>query len=522
MKLDALGRIFCVAFCLVCVSLKSNAAEINVPGDYITIQSAISAASPGDSIVVDSGTYVENLNFGGKILYVRSINGPESTILAPAGGTGVKMGPGGEFSGFTVTGASAYFGAGMAVSGTGSVIRGNIFSANQQLSGGYGAAIGGNVASPIIEQNVFKYNTCDGQYLSGVVSFINGSSPVIQNNIFVDNPCRAINFVLPSSAAPLVINNTVARNLVGFRVSRSISAVQQIFRNNILYGNNTGMEAVYGTDAENPTFENNLVFGNGVDYQLMSNQTGINGNLSSDPMFQDDINDNFMLTSGSPAIDAGSSVRAPDNDFDNNVRPQDGDGDGVAAVDIGAYEFPQPVIDIKIAGGSRNVECLSPNGTQTTMQTSAPNNDESYWYVNGGYMASGDVVDLLLQKGSNTVELQNGNQIVLDAVAINVVDTVSPTINAQFVDPDTGQIVTSLNSSQKEKVKISIDVTDQCDPNPTHNAVVGLPTDNNESIIVNVRRDNIGPLSNSVELSVNASDADGNLATDGATLIINN
>jgi hypothetical protein len=43
----------------------------------------------------------------------------------------------------------------MEVNGTGSEIRHNIFEANTQASGGYGAAIGGFTASAIIDGNVY-------------------------------------------------------------------------------------------------------------------------------------------------------------------------------------------------------------------------------------------------------------------------------------------------------------------------------------------------------------------------------
>ena len=70
----------------------------------------------------------------------------------------------------------------MAVSGSGTVIANDIFQSNQQGSGGFGAAIGGNNASPVIEQDLFTGNSCDSQFLSGVVAFVNGSSPTIENN----------------------------------------------------------------------------------------------------------------------------------------------------------------------------------------------------------------------------------------------------------------------------------------------------------------------------------------------------
>lgn len=45
---------------------------INIPTDYPTIQQGINAASNGDTVLVDIGTYVENINFNGKNITVAS------------------------------------------------------------------------------------------------------------------------------------------------------------------------------------------------------------------------------------------------------------------------------------------------------------------------------------------------------------------------------------------------------------------------------------------------------------------
>jgi hypothetical protein len=60
-----------------------------------------------------------------------------------------------------------------------------------------------------------------------------------------------------------------------------------------------------------------------------------------DPRFNNPTSGNFHLLADSPAIDSGSSLDAPDEDFDSVTRPQDGDLDGTALMDIGAFEvFP--------------------------------------------------------------------------------------------------------------------------------------------------------------------------------------
>ena len=59
----------------------TTAATINVPGDYATIQQAISASFDGDEILVAPGTYNENLDFNSRGITLRSSGGPSVTSI---------------------------------------------------------------------------------------------------------------------------------------------------------------------------------------------------------------------------------------------------------------------------------------------------------------------------------------------------------------------------------------------------------------------------------------------------------
>jgi hypothetical protein len=343
-SLNLVSRLLCAVQCAaICLIAAGSAAAAgpttwSVPGDFSTIQAAINAASPGDTILVGPGTYAESLEFGGKNVTIRSTAGPATTTIHPTSGRCVDMGPGGALIGFTLTGGAAAWGAGVNTSGTGSLIQGNIITSCTQGGGYYGAAIAGNGASPTILQNIIENNNADGQFLSGAVSFVNSSSPTIEDNIFENNNCRAINLSIPAGNHPLVENNTIVGNTVGVRVDARIPTSTDDFRNNLIYNNGTGLEIDFGSASDLPTWQYNLVYDNGMNYEGTTDLTGTEGNISEDPKFVNPASD-FHLRPGSPAIDAGTSLGAPSVDFDGNPRPYPGN----AEPSIGAYEaVPEP------------------------------------------------------------------------------------------------------------------------------------------------------------------------------------
>ncbi len=75
--------------------------------DYTTVQSALNAASPQDSIVVESGIYNESLLIG-KDVFLRGLNtGQGRPVLAPQSGRIILAGYGAFLQGFEIGGPSS-------------------------------------------------------------------------------------------------------------------------------------------------------------------------------------------------------------------------------------------------------------------------------------------------------------------------------------------------------------------------------------------------------------------------------
>ncbi|MCK4343472.1 MAG: right-handed parallel beta-helix repeat-containing protein [Phycisphaerae bacterium] len=97
-------------------------ATLHVPGDYTTIQAAIDAAVDYDYVLVADGIYTgvgnKNLDFAGKVITVRSENGPTYCIIDCEGnGRGFYFhsgeGPDSIVDGLTITNGSNYRGGGI-------------------------------------------------------------------------------------------------------------------------------------------------------------------------------------------------------------------------------------------------------------------------------------------------------------------------------------------------------------------------------------------------------------------------
>ena len=317
------------------VSNNSGVEDGTLAYPFNSIQEGINVAGADDLVGVAPGMYYEHVILKAGIELVGT--DPTTTIIDGSGsGIVVSMADASLLQGFTIQHGRGSFGAGIVTSGS-PTIRNNIIQNNAQTAGGAGAAIFGNVSSPLVANNIVRGNTADTQWLSGAISFINSSSPFIVNNMITDNNGRgAINLTVPEGNQPTVVKNTIVNNVgAGIKIDSHVTQLGILVADNILVGNSTGILMDSLSPIYLPRFEFNDVYGNSLNYSGMPDRTGVDGNLSVDPLFSTA----FHLSQGSPLIDAASVNYFPSYDFDGDTRPLDGNGDGIAISDIGADEL---------------------------------------------------------------------------------------------------------------------------------------------------------------------------------------
>jgi hypothetical protein len=268
-------------------------------------------------------------------------------------------------------------GGGVSIGGAGTVhLVDNVIDGNHD--DGYGGGLSLFAAgTPTVERNVFRNNTAGA---GGAIDLANASSALIQNNLFTGNVANglggAIHWLVPSGEpGPTVVNNTFVDNVGsgGSAIaSDGFARSAAIFNNLIVGAGPGGVITCSGTYDPNPpqiSF-NDVVATSGSRYAgICPDGTGSGGNISVLPTFVNESAGDYHLIITSAGVDAGTSAGAPASDVDGDVRPQDGNGDGTAVVDLGFDEAPG-MLDARIdisPGTTPNLIKLNGKGLTTTV-----------------------------------------------------------------------------------------------------------------------------------------------------------
>ena len=196
--------------------VKAEPKTIVVPDDYPTIQAAIDAASPGDTIYVKKGVYYENIVVNKPQLFLVG-ESPEDAIIDGLYRTVVVLieADGVIFENFTVQNGTIPTLPGMQHSGIG--VR--------------------NCSMVTIKNNIIKGND-EGIWL------LSASMCSLTNNVIIDNYCSGIKiskwrlgYVVPETND--ITNNTIKRNFHGIFLSETHD--NRITENYIIENSNTGI-----------------------------------------------------------------------------------------------------------------------------------------------------------------------------------------------------------------------------------------------------------------------------------------
>ncbi|MDY7109930.1 MAG: right-handed parallel beta-helix repeat-containing protein, partial [Planctomycetota bacterium] len=198
---------------------RARAEIINVPADYPTIQQAIDAADPGDEVIVAEGEYIENIDFLGKAITVRSTDPEnpdvvEATIINGDAAGSVVTCDSGEtldtvLTGFTITNGDAFWGGGMYNENSSPTVAHCIFRENV----GYdmGGGMRNKNASPSISDCAFIMNSSGS---GGGMNNFDGSNPTVIDCKFSDNVARVAGggMINGMDCSPLVVGCTFSGN----------------------------------------------------------------------------------------------------------------------------------------------------------------------------------------------------------------------------------------------------------------------------------------------------------------------
>jgi hypothetical protein len=239
-----------------------------------------------------------------------------------------------------------------------------------------------NSSSVNIHNTIIRRNTAGNQ--GGGIYVSSATTVALQNSEITDNTSTNSGGGISNNGSVTLVNCAVTRNTRASGNSNGgiYSSGSVFVINTIVWSNGSG-----GPGDQLEGGAQVVVFSNIQHWPT----PGIDGNIDSDPLFVDPLgpdgiggtaDDDLRLLGGSPCIDAGDNELATDPDLGGTARIVDGNGDMIAVVDMGPYEYQGPpdcninsVDDaVDISGGTSD-DCNSnavPDECDIDQNTNAP------------------------------------------------------------------------------------------------------------------------------------------------------
>jgi len=353
-----------IACVIALLTLTAQAADVNVPGDYSSIQGAIDAlaADPllGDTVIVEPGTYTEHLQMRSDI----TVRGRETarTILMPDGsGTAVTFAAvsNAVVANFTLLDADE----GVDVSGSTDItVAGNVFELG---SAGMGVNVSDGSSVSVLNNTFYDNGTALRRL---------ADNTIVRNNIFASNTTAIVSDVGTANIDHQCYDGNGAGTQVGSNVHTGDPLFVDVTNHDFhLRTGSPCIDAGLGTDViDDTTADIGAYGGDRADtYPFpVSQPTAIDTSVASPPPYNIELswspNLAYRVTDGSPP--GGYKIYY---DTDTSGAPYD----GTDAQDLGGSATPSP-IDVGNVSSYvlRNLSPSTGTPAAPVLQAAAPSN----------------------------------------------------------------------------------------------------------------------------------------------------